>query len=136
MKVQDILVQLRGRLTKNQVVKKPKKARVPVTEIAVAVNGPGGAKVVYVDASIFGPEYVELLKAASKGTEVIVLGRLRQHRWEDDLGMKHSRHSVLASHVSIVPSAPEQDEVVVDEVSDDELTTEVVDEAITETLAQ
>ncbi|QEG35844.1 single-stranded DNA-binding protein [Bythopirellula goksoeyrii] len=109
MNSQQATVIISGRLVDDPKVKQQKKAAVTVTEISVAVNGPGPEEVIFIDAAIFGENYAMLLEEnATKGTEIVVFGRLRQSRWKDDSGVSHSRHSVLASHLAVVPK-PQQE---------------------------
>jgi len=56
----------------------------------------------YFDVVIFGGRADACLKYLSKGSEVIVLGRLRWSDWEDKAGNKRESVSIFANEVDFV----------------------------------
>ena len=82
-----------------------------VTEFAVAVNSRYKSKasneikeeVSFFDIVVFGKMGENCAEFLSKGRPVLVEGRLRQRRWEQD-GMKRSKVEILADNVQFLGS--------------------------------
>jgi len=82
-----------------------------VTEFAVAVNSRYKSKasneikeeVSYFDIVVFGRMGENCAEYLSKGRPVLVEGRLRQRRWEQD-GVKRSKVEILADNVQFLGS--------------------------------
>ena len=55
-----------------------------------------------------------------KGTAVLVVGQLRQQRWEDDRGGKRSKVEIVASQVRFNGAAPKGEGASV-EIADDDI---------------
>ena len=77
-----------------------------VLNYSVAVNqrqkqkdGTWGDRVSYIDCVMFGARAESLAQWLTTGTHVVVSGELRQTRWEDANGNKHSRTEVSVSNV-------------------------------------
>lgn len=58
----------------------------------------------YFDCTTWGPASKPVLKFLSKGSKVIVSGRLKQERWEKD-GDKRSRVVIHTSQVEFMPKS-------------------------------
>ncbi|MCL1926644.1 MAG: single-stranded DNA-binding protein [Syntrophorhabdaceae bacterium] len=82
-----------------------------VTEFSVAVNSRYKSKssnefkeeVSYFDIVVFGKMGENCAEYLSKGRAVLVEGRLRQRRWEQD-GVKRSKIEILADNVQFLRS--------------------------------
>ena len=82
-----------------------------VTEFAVAVNSRYKSKasnelkeeVSYFDIVVFGKMGENCAEYLAKGRPVLVEGRLRQRRWEQD-GMKRSKVEIMADNVQFLGS--------------------------------
>jgi len=59
--------------------------------------------VCYVDVVVFGRQAENCSQYLTKGSGVIVDGRLSQNRWEADDGTKRSKHEVVAQEVRFMP---------------------------------
>jgi len=108
---------LAGRLTRD-----PETRFLPagtaVTEFSIAVNSRYKSKassemkedVSFFDIVVFGKMGENCAEYLSKGRSVLVEGRLRQRRWEQD-GMKRSKIDILADNVQFLdsPRGQEQD---------------------------
>lgn len=66
-------------------------------------------EVCFVDIVVFGKQAEACGQHLEKGQAVIVTGRLQQRRWEDGNGDKHSKHEVVADHVSFGPKKQNQE---------------------------
>ncbi|MGE3538642.1 MAG: single-stranded DNA-binding protein [Candidatus Tectimicrobiota bacterium] len=60
----------------------------------------------FVDVIAFGRQAETLSAALSKGSPVLVEGRLRFATWEDQAGQRHSKHEVLARRVHFLGTRP------------------------------
>ena len=65
-------------------------------------NGEKITEVSYFDVDVWGPAAENCSKYLSKGSGIIVEGRLRQDRWEKD-GKTHSRVRITANAVHFLP---------------------------------
>ena len=82
-----------------------------VTEFAIAVNNRYKSKVsneqkeevYFFDVVVFGKMGENCAEYLSKGRPVLVEGRLRQRRWEQD-GVKRSKIEILADNVQFLGS--------------------------------
>ena len=87
-----------------------------VTEFAVAVNSRYKSKasnelkeeVSFFDVVVFGKMGENCAEYLSKGRPVLVEGRLRQRRWDQD-GVKRSKIEILADNVQFLGSGSAQD---------------------------
>lgn len=77
-----------------------------VLNFSVAVNqrqkqkdGTWGDRVSYIDCVMFGARAESLAQWLTTGTHVVVSGELRQTRWEDANGNKHSRVEITVGNV-------------------------------------
>ena len=80
----------------------------PILKFSVASNwrkkkreGGWQEEVSYFDISLFGKMGETIASYAIKGRRVVVDGRLRQSRWADRQGNKHSKVYIEASHVQL-----------------------------------
>lgn len=80
-----------------------------VTTLALAVNRryrqgeENREETTYVDVVVFGRQAETCSQYLSKGSGVVVDGRLSQRRWEADDGTKRSKHEVVAQEVRFLP---------------------------------
>ena len=81
-----------------------------VTEIGLAVNerrkGPNGERideVHFIDVTLWGRTAEVVSEYLSKGSPVLVEGRLKQDRWEKD-GQKHSKLKVVGDKIEFISS--------------------------------
>lgn len=83
-----------------------------VTEFSLAVNGyiPNkGPKTDFFDVSCFGKLAEAVAEYLTKGSAVIVSGRLDQQRWETNEGAKRSRIKVIADRMKFPPKGSSDD---------------------------
>jgi|GEM_PF-668719 len=80
----------------------------PILKFSIANNwrkkkreGGWQEEVSYFDVSLFGKMGEAIASYAIKGRRVVVDGRLRQSRWADRQGNKHSKVYIEASHVQL-----------------------------------
>jgi single-strand DNA-binding protein len=71
-------------------------------------------EVCFVDVDVWGPQADSSSKYLSKGSGVLIEGRLKFDTWQDNDGQKRSKHSVTADRVTFLPatSSVSTDEVV------------------------
>ncbi len=85
----------------------------PVTSFGLAVNrrykqaSDLKEEVCYIDIVVFGKQAEHCGQYLSKGSGVIVDGRLQQRRWETEDGQKRSKHEVVAQSVTFLPKRQE-----------------------------
>jgi single-strand DNA-binding protein len=60
-------------------------------------------EVCYIDVVSYGKQAENCGKCLSKGSGVMVEGRLRQRRWESEDGKKHNKVDVVADAVQFMP---------------------------------
>lgn len=82
----------------------------PVTSFSLALNRKYKAgeelreEVSYFDIVVFGKQAETSSQYLSKGSSVLIDGRLQQRRWEDkDTGQKRSKVEVVAENVRFMP---------------------------------
>lgn len=62
-------------------------------------------EVCFVDVDVWGPQADSSSKYLSKGSGVLIEGRLKFDTWEDNDGQKRSKHSVTADRVTFLPAS-------------------------------
>ena len=60
-------------------------------------------EVCYIDCTVFGPQAEAATAYLSKGSPILIEGRLRFRTWETQDGQKRSKHEVLTSNVQFLP---------------------------------
>jgi len=65
-------------------------------------------EVFYFDVTVIGKHAEMITERLRKGTTVLVTGRLRQQRWEDERGGKRSKVVISANQVMFNGSAPKE----------------------------
>ncbi len=101
-----------GNLTRNPELRYTP-GGTPVASFALAVNRRFRQgeelrdEVCYIDIVVFGKQAEHCGQYLSKGSGVIVEGRLQQRRWETDDGQKRSKHEVVAQSVTFMPKRQE-----------------------------
>jgi single-strand DNA-binding protein len=63
-------------------------------------------EVCFIDIVVFGKQAETSGKYLSKGSGVIIDGRLSQRRWEGEDGQKRNKHEVVAESVRFLPKRP------------------------------
>ena len=63
-------------------------------------------EVFYFDVTVMGKHAEMIIERLRKGTMVLVVGHLRQRRWEDDRGNKRSKVEILANQVMFSGTTP------------------------------
>ena len=77
-------------------------------------------EVFFFDVTAIG-KYAEMIaERLRKGTAVLVVGQLRQQRWEEDRGGKRSKVEIVASQVMFNGAAPKREGAAV-EIPDDDI---------------
>ena len=61
----------------------------------------------FLDVSIFGPRGEAVNEYFSKGKPILVVGHIKQERWETDDGQKRSKHKLIADRFEFVQSQAE-----------------------------
>ena len=104
-----------GNLTRDPESKDTGKGEV--CEFAVAVNdeytkndGTKVEDVMFIDVSVWGGQGAACNQYLSSGRLVLVEGRLKQDRWEDDNGGKRSKHRIVARRVVFMPQGKKNNE--------------------------
>lgn len=101
-----------GNLTKNPELRYTPSG-TPVTSFGLAVNrrfkqaSDLKEEVCYIDIVVFGKQAEHCGQYLSKGSGVIVDGRLQQRRWETEDGQKRSKHEVVANSITFLPKRQE-----------------------------
>lgn len=90
-----------------------------VTQFTLAVNYGYGdnKKTLFIQCTVFGKSAEACDKYLSKGSQVLVEGRLEEQRWEKD-GEQKSRMVVIASDVKFLNTKKKTDETPPEEHSD------------------
>ncbi len=65
--------------------------------------------VCYVDVTVWGKQAENCNEYLSKGSGVLVEGRLSYRTWESDEGQTRSKHEVVANTVRFLPKGKEQE---------------------------
>jgi len=60
-------------------------------------------EVTYIDVTSFGRDAETLSRYLKKGNPLLVEGRLRHHKWEDEKGEKRSKVEVIAERFQFLP---------------------------------
>ena len=103
-------VVLGGNLTKEPVLKEVTGGR-KVASFTVACNrtylsnGEKKKETSFIDVDVWGPVAENCSKYLTKGSPVVVTGRLKQDQWQTETGEKRSRLKVLAVNVQFLPSS-------------------------------
>jgi single-strand DNA-binding protein len=101
-----------GNLTKNPELRYTPSG-TPVASFGLAVNRKFRQaeelkeEVCFIDIVVFGKQAEHCGQYLSKGSGVIVDGRLQQRRWESEDGQKRSKHEVVAQTVTFMPKRQE-----------------------------
>ncbi len=73
-------------------------------------NGNKVKETAFVDVEVWGIIAENCSKYLKKGSPVVVVGRLKQDKWETDAGEKRNRLKVLASNVQFLSSGKRQEQ--------------------------
>lgn len=91
--------------------------QTPVVEFGLAMNrkykrqdGSKCEEVCFIDCRMFGKRAEVIEKYFSKGSKILVTGRLMFDQWEGKDGGKHSKHRVLVEQFEFVGDAKKPDE--------------------------
>jgi single-strand DNA-binding protein len=66
-------------------------------------------EVTFINIVVFGRQADTSGQYLSKGSPVLIEGRLRENRWETEEGQKRSRHEVIAENVRFLPKKQTSD---------------------------
>jgi len=88
----------------------------PVGQLRLAINekwkdqsGNSREKTVYVDVTVWGSQAKNCQQYLSKGSPVLIEGKLDQDQWEDrETGQKRSKHKVTAQRVQFLGTGQQQ----------------------------
>lgn len=106
-------VSIMGNLTRDPEMKYTTSGR-PVCNLSIANNrvftrnGEKASEVSYFDVEVWGVVAENCSKYLSKGSGVIIEGRLKQDRWERD-GKTQSRVRIVANNVHFMPRKGNQE---------------------------
>lgn len=76
-------------------------------------------EVSYFDIVVFGKQAENCSQYLSKGSGVLVEGRLQQRRWETDDGQKRSKVEVVASSVQFMPKKSQESSMGSEDIIDE-----------------
>ena len=104
-------VVLMGNLARDPDLRYTPSGNLPVVRTAIAVNRKFKDKeeVMFIDLVIFGKSAETLKSYATKGTQVLVEGRLSQNTWEQD-GQKRFKHEIIVDNFQLMGSRHDRDE--------------------------
>ncbi|MCK5580130.1 MAG: single-stranded DNA-binding protein [Candidatus Omnitrophica bacterium] len=68
-------------------------------------NGEKKKEVAFIDVDVWGASAENCNQYLSKGSPVVVTGRLKQEQWQTENGEKRSRMKVVAANVQFLPSS-------------------------------
>ncbi len=102
-------VVLMGNLVRNPELRYAPGNNLPIVRTAIAVNRRYKDKeeVMFIDLVIFGKQAETMNSYATKGTQVLIEGRLSQNTWEQD-GQKRSKHEIIVENFQLVGSRREK----------------------------
>jgi single-strand DNA-binding protein len=66
-------------------------------------------EVTFINIVVFGKQADTCGQYLSKGSPVLIEGRLRENRWETEEGQKRSRHEVVAENFRFMPKKQSAD---------------------------
>ena len=107
---------LGGNLTKDVVLKNTATGR-KVCTFTLANNrtymqaGQKTQDTSFIDVEVWGKTAENCAKYIHKGSPVVIVGRLKQDRWETDKGEKRSRLKVMANNVQFLDNASRKQDV-------------------------
>ena len=109
MSVEINSVVIGGNLTREPMVKEVTGGRKVATFTVASnrtflSNGEKKKEVSFIDVDVWGVAADNCGKYLTKGSPVVVTGRLKQEQWQTDAGEKRSRVKVLASNVQFLSS--------------------------------
>ena len=88
-------------------------SNLAVARTALAVNSRYKEKdeTMFIDIVVFGKQAETLNSYATKGTPVLVEGRLSQNRWEDESGKARYKYEVIVQSFQLLGSRRDRDEM-------------------------
>lgn len=113
-----------GNLTKDPEMRYTT-AGVPVVTFSVAVNsrykqnGETKEEALFMDTIVFGKQAENCKEYLSKGSPVLIEGRLRERRWEQD-GIHRSKIEIMSKDVRFLPSNKSKSGAMESAVTEDE----------------
>ncbi len=94
-----------GNVVRNPELRHTPGSNLPVARTALAVNRKYKDKeeVMFIDIVVFGKQAETLEAYATKGTPLLVDGRLSQSSWEDpNSGQKRSKHEIIVENFQLL----------------------------------
>ena len=107
-------VVLVGNLTRDIELKQINASKKGETGIAVsrkftASNGEKREETCFIDIAFWGKTAEIAAQYLSKGSKVLVEGRLKYEQWDDANGQKHSKHTVSVENMEMLGSNKNQE---------------------------
>ena len=94
-----------GNLTRDIETKCTQKGTtIAATGLAVNYKSKDHEETLFLDLAVFGDQANVFAKYLTKGSPVLVEGRLRLETWENKEGQKRSRHSLLVNRFQFLSS--------------------------------
>ncbi len=116
-----------GNVVRDSTVKEtPRGTRVCIVPIATNhyykdYKGEFQKETAYLDVEAWGENYANrIVRMATKGRGLRVVGRLKQERWKTAEGKSASKYTIFAEHIDFQPQKPE-DKTEADSKTDAEL---------------
>lgn len=96
---------LLGNLTRDAELRYAPGSNTPVARTAIAVNYKTRDKdeTMFIDITVFGRQAEVLSSYATKGTRLLIEGRLSQSTWQQD-GQKRSKHEIIVNSFKFLSS--------------------------------
>ncbi|MDR2870856.1 MAG: single-stranded DNA-binding protein [Deferribacteraceae bacterium] len=104
-------VVLLGNLTRDPELRYTQGNDLPVARSGLAVNSKYKNKeeVMFIDFVVFGKLAEVLNSYATKGSPLLIEGRLQLNTWEKD-GQRHSRHEIIVESFQLIGSKRDREE--------------------------
>jgi single-strand DNA-binding protein len=99
-----------GNLTKDPELRHTPNTNTTLVKCGLAVNRKYKEKeeVMFIDITIFGKQAETFNTYTSKGSPVLIEGRLTLSSWEKD-GVKHSKHEIMVDNFQLLGSRTRND---------------------------
>ena len=107
-------VKMIGNLTRDIEIRVlPKGGNIGITGLAVSrkykkTDGTTGEEVCFVDIVFFGKTAEIANQYLSKGSKVLISGRLKLDTWTDQTGNRHNKHSVIVETMHMMGKSEQQ----------------------------
>lgn len=109
---------LEGNIVKDFEITEPREG-FKVGKFTVAVNrnyrnahGETVVEVNYFDCEVYGEYTANIQRKYFKGAGLRIVGRLKQDRWSDENGKKHSKVFVVVEHIDFLKNTGNGEEIL------------------------